>query len=87
MTIPGLAMTVSDKSVNSVPGSPGIPATQCTLVVTGPDTIHQGSFVTGHIRCTDMSAVSRLGSAGAARAETVIVEGSFSVEVTTIITI
>jgi len=77
---PSLMVTVSDEWVESVPGGTGVPATQCTLVLTGPDTLQEGSFFTGHIRCTDMRAIPRLGGAGAAPPETAIVEGSFSVK-------
>ena len=74
-----LMVRVAGEYIESVPGSPGIPTTQCTLLLTGPEVLQRPGVVTGHIRCSDMSAVPLRGGARAAPPETAIVEGDFSV--------
>src|ERR1700722_15575185 len=70
---PILEVVVSGELVRSAPGSSGIPATQCTLLLTGPKTLPEGGRITGHIRCTDMRAVPWLGGESAAPPEPAIV--------------
>ncbi|HEY5243096.1 MAG TPA: hypothetical protein VIJ22_16565 [Polyangiaceae bacterium] len=56
--------TMANHDFHSGPASPGIPATSCSVVVTGPATLAKGDTVTATFHCDEIPAFVVIGDGG-----------------------
>jgi hypothetical protein len=56
--------TIANYELHSGPASPGIPATSCSIVVTGPATLAKGDTVTATFHCDEIAAFVLIGDGG-----------------------